>query len=908
MSPIEDWVGVFGRMAPRKLFVRLAPLLAAAFLSACEETTAPPTKTGPAVASVVVSPSSKSLTVGDTVRLLATLKDSAGNVLTGRTVIWSSSNTAAATVSATGLVTAVAAGTVAVTATSDGRTGAAAIGVTPVSVATVTVVPGNRTLVVRDTLRLTATVRDSAGKILTGRTVTWGSSDTAVATVNASGLLTAAAPGTAAITATAEGKSGAAVITVSQVPVAVVTVSPSTTSLSIGAAVQLSATLKDSAGGVLTGRTVTWASANTAVASVSAIGIATAVAVGTTAVTATSEGESGAAVIIVTLVPVAFVLVVPSTQSLAIGDTVRLFATLKDSAGTVLTGRAVIWASSNAAVATVDATGLVSAVAPGTAAVAATSEGKSGVAIISVTDVPVASVTITPTIKNVSIGDTVRLVATLKDAAGNVLTGRTVTWTSSSPTVATVNTTGLVTGVAPGTAAITATSEGKSGVAVMTVLVPVASVTIAPSAKSLIVDDTVRVSATLKDSAGNVLTGRSVTWLSSNAAVATVNAAGLVTALGAGLDTITATAEGRSAKGVITVIAFTRISAGISHSCALTTSGSIYCWGNNVDGRLGNGTTTSSLTPVLVSGGLTFALVSAGGFHTCGVTANGAAACWGYWGQLGTGSTASSTTPVAVAGSVSYQSVTTGTYHSCGVTSSSGGYCWGGNVDGQLGDGTTTTRLTPVVVSAGLSFASMAAGGGVVNGGGHTCALTGGGVAYCWGYNAFGQLGTGSTTNSATPLAVSGGLSLAAISSGFGHTCGLTSGGAAYCWGYNGDGELGSGTTTQSLVPVPVTGSLSFASVSAGANQTCGLTSSGAAYCWGYNGQGALGNGGVSLVSTSPVAVLGGLSFTSMSSGFNHVCAIATRGAAYCWGSGANGRLGTGDTTTKNMPARVLSP
>src|SRR5207302_8444517 len=166
---------------------------------------------------------------------------------------------------------------------------------------------------------------------------------------------------------------------------------------------------------------------------------------------------------------VASVDVTPPSASVEAGQTVQLTATPKDAGGTALSGRTVTWSSSNMAVATASNSGLVSGVTPGTATITATSEGKSGTSAITVTPVPVASVDVTPPSVSVQAGQTVQLTATPRDANGAPLSGRTVTWSSSNTAVAAVSNSGLVSGVTPGSITITATSEGKSGTAAITV-------------------------------------------------------------------------------------------------------------------------------------------------------------------------------------------------------------------------------------------------------------------------------------------------------------------------------------------------------------------------------------------------------------------------------------------------------
>jgi uncharacterized protein YjdB len=281
-------------------------------------------------------------------------------------------------------------------------------------------------------------------------------------------------PGSYRVIAAKSGSSLAdtATVTVSVVPVASVTVIPASATILTGNTQQLAAVTRDAAGNTLTGRVVTWSSSSTAVATVNAAGLLTANTVGSATITATSEGQSGTSAITVTSVPVAAVAVAPATANLQVGATVQLTATLTDAGGNVLTGRAVNWVTSNSGVATVSSSGLVSALAAGLATITATSEGKSSSAAVTVINVPVVSVTVSPTSASVLVGGTVQLVATPRGPGGNPLTGRVVTWTTSSSTVATVTGSGVVTGVAAGSATITATSEGINGTAAVTVTAP----------------------------------------------------------------------------------------------------------------------------------------------------------------------------------------------------------------------------------------------------------------------------------------------------------------------------------------------------------------------------------------------------------------------------------------------------
>lgn len=356
------------------------------------------------------------------------------------------------------------------------------------------------------------------------------------------------------------------------------------------------------------------------------------------------------------------------------------------------------------------------------------------------------------------------------------------------------------------------------------------------------------------------------------------------------------------------VVAIVSVTTGFNHSCALTNSGGVICWGSNDYGQLGDGTTTSRLTPVMVSGlSSGVVAVEAGGFHTCALTLSGGVKCWGQntYGVLGDGTQTNRTTPVNVSGLTSgVIAISAGYVNTCALTTSGGVKCWGYNVLGGVGDGTTVSpRLTPVNVS-GLTSGVSAISTGIR----HSCALTTGGGVKCWGQNAYGQLGDGTTTDRTAPVNVSGLTSgVASISAGEQHSCARTTGGGAKCWGTNSNGQLGDNTTTQRLTPVYVNGLTSgVTAIAAGNFHTCALITNGGMKCWGKNNVGQLGDG-TTTQSLTPVDVSGLTSGVALlSPGLSHTCARVSGGWVKCWGENYTfGRLGDGTTVQRTTAINI---
>ncbi len=353
----------------------------------------------------------------------------------------------------------------------------------------------------------------------------------------------------------------------------------------------------------------------------------------------------------------------------------------------------------------------------------------------------------------------------------------------------------------------------------------------------------------------------------------------------------------------------TMLTAGESHTCALANGGGVKCWGENQWGQLGDGTTIQRGVPTDVdelTSGVT--ILAAKSYHTCVLTASGGVKCWGKneYGQLGDGTADDRHTPVDVVGLTSGMvALATGSDHTCALTANGKVKCWGENNDGQLGDGSTAQHRTPVDVS-GLANGIKV----LVAGGSHSCTLTADGGVKCWGNNSWGQLGDGTNLDRSTPVDVSGLISgVIALAAGRDHTCALTSAGGVKCWGYNGYyGQLGDGTTTSRYTPVDVSGLTSgIGALAAGGDHTCALTVSGGVKCWGRFLEGVFGDGTPDAHLT-PVDVNGlARGVTAIAAGVWHTCALVGSGRPKCWGADYAGQLGLGTLTQSLMPVDVLS-
>lgn len=348
------------------------------------------------------------------------------------------------------------------------------------------------------------------------------------------------------------------------------------------------------------------------------------------------------------------------------------------------------------------------------------------------------------------------------------------------------------------------------------------------------------------------------------------------------------------------------IAAGYQHSLAARTDGTVWAWGWNQYGQLGDGTTIGRSTPVLVNGLSTTSLyvLAAGAEHSMAVTADtGTVWVWGAngTGQLGDGTTTDHPMPVRVEGFSNVVSFAAGSYHNLVVKPDGSLWAWGTNFYAELGDGTTTSRRTPVQVPGMTGMADAAAS--LV----HTLTLKQDGTVWAWGLNEYGQLGIGSAeiVDHSVPIAVPGISGVTDISASPFHTVALKQDGTVWAWGSNLAGQLGDGTNTDRTTPMQTEGLAGVAAVGAGGFFSLALKQDGTVWAWGYNDYGQLGDG--TNVNRSTPARVQGLSgtFIAIAAGNNFALAVRQDGTVWAWGANSYGQLGDGTTTNRNMPVQV---
>jgi hypothetical protein len=684
--------------------------------------------------------------------------------------------------------------------------------------------------------------------------------------------------------------------------------------MAAGSTLALSAATLSASGAVLKDRAVEWRSTLPSVASVSSAGlVTTGLVTGAKAhqvtITATSEGIDGTASLTITPTPVATVVVGPTTTAVAVGGVQQMTVATQAASGTPLTDRSVAWESGDLAIATVSNTGMVTATAyTGSATrsvlITATSEGRSGSASLSITPTPVAATVVSPATASLFVGAARQLTATTLDAASESLAGRTVAWSSSDATKATVSGGGLLTAIAAGNVTVVATSEGKSGSANITVQPILSAVRGQGQTGQILQALPIIPSVRVVDSQGVPRPGVVLAFAASGAGyVANVSAstgADGVASAGAwtlgdepGIQTLTARFENSSVviqatgTGTPSYFSATALALGSSYSCALTSQAFASCWGESA--YLGTGAVTDVTSPSEVTGGRAYGSIDASGTHVCALTAAGVAYCWGNQGIYGSGA-GGYQLPTTVEPDTRWRQLSTGFAHNCGIALSGKTYCWGSVDGGQIGDGSQTPRDSLTLVAGGFSFSEIRASTF------STCALTSDGTAYCWGLNLWGELGEGSSTTRTTPTAVVTTLKFRQLSTRGDSNCGLTVSHQVACWGH------GYGYSPSVIAGLPP-----FFQLASDGNTSCALTSTGTAYCWGANGYGQIGDG-TTTARGQPTPVAGGYRFSAIGTGGGHTCGITlTQGAVACWGRNENGQLGDGTKVSRLIPRRIVT-
>lgn len=714
-------------------------------------------------AAVSVTPMSVSVLVGATTPLTAIARNAAGSPI-ARAIVWSTGNSSVASVAVNGVVTGIAAGTTTIRATADGVFGEATITVTPVPVAAVAILPVSP-LVPGETITAQATVRDASNAVLANRAVTWSSGAESVATITTAGVITAVKMGSVMITATSEGISG-------------------------------QITLQVDDGGFVTppGNTIT-AVAGRVVMAFPAQTVTQGTAFRIHAAANPPTHPKLIAGTVFTVGPTDTPFAKPVSMSIrfetlatgVIAEQLRLHK-WNGTAWTPVNG--TVNTTTRMVTGTVNSTGMYG--------------------LIEI-PVPVTTVTVTPPASTLNINTTVQLTATVRGPAGQVLSDRQVTWSTSNDASASVSVTGVVTAVASGDpVTISATSEGIVGTAIITVRAPITFTSIATGYLHTC-----------------ALTPEGAAWCwGQNASCE--------------LGTGTCTAPITSPVSIHPTLRFRQIAPGDHFTCGILLSGATQCWGNNSFGTLGNGTFLSSAVPVTPVGGHTFVSISTGANHVCGLTAGGSAYCWGDNddGAIGDSTGLRRNAPSKVSGGYSFLTIVTGREHTCGLTEAHTAYCWGENIDGELGDGTFQDRHSPTLVGGGRLFTKLAAGEW------HNCGISAALETWCWGWNEQGQVGDGSKVNRGQPTRVTGGDVFTSIFPSGWSTCGLLASGEAKCWGDGGDAQIGDGANVDRLLPTAVSGGHQFITLTRGlAYHYCGRRIDGVVLCWGMNDTGQLGIG-----------------------------------------------------------------
>ena len=333
----------------------------------------------------------------------------------------------------------------------------------------------------------------------------------------------------------------------------------------------------------------------------------------------------------------------------------------------------------------------------------------------------------------------------------------------------------------------------------------------------------------------------------------------------------------------------------------------MYAWGLNSDGRLGNNSTNTIISPGKVFGDFTdWVQANAGGFHSIGVRANGTLWAWGSngSGRLGDNTIIGRSSPVSVVGGFTdWIQASAGSVHSLGIRANGTLWGWGSNLNGRLGNNTITSRSSPVSVVGGFTDWVQASAGAA-----HSIGVRANGTLWAWGSNLNGRLGDGTTTSRSSPVSVVGGFTdWIQASAGDSHSLGVRANGTLWAWGLNSFGRLGDGTLTSRLSPVSVVGGFGdWVQASAGFAHSLGVRANGTLWAWGANSEGRLGDNTITSRS-SPVLVVGGFTdWVQANAGGSHSVGVRANGTLWGWGQNSSGQLGDDTITSRRSPVSVV--
>ncbi|MFL5447813.1 MAG: Ig-like domain-containing protein [Gemmatimonadales bacterium] len=481
-------------------------------------------------------------------------------------------------------------------------------------------------------------------------------------------------------------------------------------------------------------------------------------------------------------------------------------------------------------------------------------------------------------------GTTAQFTATAIDSAGHPIADTQFEWATEDAFLATVDANGLVTALHPGPVLIFARAGGVEGGLTLNVLEPVTSILLGGVPAPLVPGAMLRLPYTLRSAAGDSLDigFRLLGWSSSQPSVAQVGNDGIVTTVAPGTTTLslTATGEGVSASVDLTVTTLHYLIAqdGGPISCGLTLEKRTYCWGTAYTGLQEGGVELLNVTPWPVATEVLFDSLRVGGGVACALTAAGEPWCWGTsneTGNLGDGTTTAHLTPAPVAGGLILKSIVPGAGYTCGLLLDGAARCWGANDWGVFGTGDRESSLVPREAAAGIQFRTISLSPTVQSGGPHTCGMSLGGDAYCWGTNEVGQLATYPRTQiSESPTLVLSPTPLVDVQSGGQHGCGLAADGTVLCWGDNQGRALGDRPVQSpnfDSIPAPVHLAPAFTQIRAGLYRTCGLTAAGTVFCWGDN------------FGPVPVQIQIPQALNRIDVSVGRFCGRSVQGVVWCW-------------------------